>query len=75
MLYRAERYAESVEEYNAVIRMAPSDGSTYVGRAWAYSRLGKHPQAISSFNEAIRLQPNNAQAYAVLEAPTVRSGG
>jgi tetratricopeptide (TPR) repeat protein len=54
---------EAVDDYTRALLLTP-DAATYVLRGWAYLLgFGSPRQALADFEEAIRLDPHNAEAY------------
>ena len=58
------RAAEALEDYDAVLQMAPDSGPAHNNRGQAYDRLGRPDLAIADYDTAIRLVPQDATAMA-----------
>jgi tetratricopeptide (TPR) repeat protein len=52
-LLKMQRYAEALEGFDAVLRLAPRDASAHVGRGQALWRLGKLEQARAAYDQAV----------------------
>jgi hypothetical protein len=64
----------AIASYTQAIQSNPDKEtalSAYLNRGFAYSNLGNTQAAIADYNEVLRLDPNNAQAYA--ERADIRS--
>ena len=58
--------AEAIEKYNRVISLTSDPGllaATYANLGAAYRRLGEDERARSSYDQALRLNPNQYNAY------------
>jgi tetratricopeptide (TPR) repeat protein len=65
-LQEHNRFREAVEQYQTTIRLTTDPGllaSTYANLGGAYRDLGKDAKAQESFDQAIRLNPNQFNAY------------
>ncbi len=53
----------AAKDYSAAITADPSFVDAYLSRGLTYVKLRQAQPALDDFNEAIRLEPNNAKAY------------
>ena len=53
----------NIASLSEVIQRNPSDPGAYNTRGAAYARVGRYGDAISDFNKAVQIDPNNAPAY------------
>jgi len=58
------RFSEAENQYNEIQRLAPREAGGYLGMGLAYSRQGKHEEAIRQFKEAISRDGDLYDAYA-----------
>ena len=58
------RFSEAENQYNEIQRLAPREAGGYLGMGLAYSRQGKHEEAIRQFKEAISRDGGLYDAYA-----------
>jgi hypothetical protein len=58
-----ERYAEAVDTYTAAISLTSAEPALFSNRAYMYNQLGKHKQAVSDCNKALKLDPTWVRAY------------
>jgi protein O-mannosyl-transferase len=60
------RLSEAIEQHNRAINLTSDAGllaSTYANRGAAYRKLGEDEKARDSYNQALRLNPNQFNAY------------
>jgi tetratricopeptide (TPR) repeat protein len=57
------RFADAETQYNEIQRLAPQEAGGYLGMGLAYSRQGKHEEAIRQFQEAISRDGDLYDAY------------
>ena len=66
---RAETYGatrlrpEVIDDYTAVLSLAPDHQKAYRERGLAYTRAKRYPEALADLNEALRLNPMDGTAY------------
>jgi tetratricopeptide (TPR) repeat protein len=60
---RVGDYAASAEGYRAVLDLHPDLALTWMGYGHALKTLGRQPQAIAAYREAVRLQPALGEAW------------
>src|SRR5204862_3612019 len=58
------QYQEAVECFSRAIRLRPNVSAGYRYRAYAYLELGDRVRALNDLDSAIRLKPDDLQAYA-----------
>ena len=63
-LYGAARHAEAVEEYQKALELSPDWTEAMHALATAYSKLGRHDEAIALIEKVIALEPEDAFAKA-----------
>lgn len=61
-LYRAKRYAESVERFTAAARADPGRSDAFLQRGRAYTRLDRGDEAIADFTKAAQLDARSGAA-------------
>jgi tetratricopeptide (TPR) repeat protein/predicted Ser/Thr protein kinase len=67
--------ASTIEEYTSALRESPEDAATHVLRGWAYLRNDfSTALALRDFEEALRLDPKQADAYLGRGAARARMG-
>ena len=59
-------YAEAVALFDKVLALMPGDAITYTSRGHALKTWGKQAEAINSYQEAIKNNPNYGEAYYAL---------
>lgn len=64
-LYAAGKYQEALIEYNKLIQSNPV-ATNYLGLAMTYNKLNHKIHAINALQEAIRIDPQNIEAPALL---------
>jgi eukaryotic-like serine/threonine-protein kinase len=57
------RLAQAVQDYQAAIRLRPTEAATFVNLAQVYRDQKDFPQATAQLDEALRLQPHSAGLY------------
>jgi cytochrome c-type biogenesis protein CcmH/NrfG len=57
-----------LQEYQTALRNNPEDFAPYFGAGMIYKRLKQYPEAVEMFREAVKLEPNNTEAYKQLAA-------
>jgi tetratricopeptide (TPR) repeat protein len=73
-LYGAARHAEAVEEYQKALELSPDWTEAMHALATAYSKLGRHDEAIALIEKVIALEPEDAFAYTSLSIFLQRKG-
>jgi tetratricopeptide (TPR) repeat protein len=61
--YNNGQYLAAIDEFNAVIREAPSSATAYNNRAIARMRVGDITGAVADYTRAIALAPYDAELY------------
>lgn len=64
--YRAGKYAEAVEQYEAVLRQGVRNGHVYYNLGNAYFKAGQIGRAILAYERALRLMPGDEDVAANL---------
>jgi len=59
-----ERFSDAETQYSEIQRLAPQEAGGYLGMGQAYSRQGKHEEAIRQFKEAVSRDADLYDAYA-----------
>ena len=62
------------EHFLHAVQLAPKDPQTFVALGRHYQRTRKHAPAVSAFEEALALDPHNADAKRYLEQSQEPSG-
>jgi tetratricopeptide (TPR) repeat protein len=62
-LFEAGRYAEAAKAYAALLAEEPDDGSLRASYGGVLGALGRYDEALEQLDEAIALEPLNAEAY------------
>jgi tetratricopeptide (TPR) repeat protein len=57
------RFSDAETQYSAIQRLAPQEAGGYLGMGLAYSRQGKHEEAIRQFQQAISRDVDFYDAY------------
>jgi tetratricopeptide (TPR) repeat protein len=57
-LRKAQRLTEAFSDYEIVLRLAPDDAPSLVGRGRVLARLGQHDAAIAAFDRAVAIKPD-----------------
>ena len=57
------RFSDAETQYSAIQRLAPQEAGGYLGMGLAYSRQGKHEEAIRQFQQAISRDGDFYDAY------------
>lgn len=58
-----EDYEISIARYSEAIKLSPQRANYYLKRAAAYSKLGKHKEAIEDADESLQLNERNDKAF------------
>jgi tetratricopeptide (TPR) repeat protein len=58
--YQMREYEAAIEDFSQIIRLAPENGVGYHGRARAREALGQGSAALADYDEAARLDADNA---------------
>jgi tetratricopeptide (TPR) repeat protein len=58
-LYKTARYEAALMELDDLIRLYPTDAKLYQMRGTLFDRSGRMDLAVKSWNQAVRLDPNN----------------
>jgi tetratricopeptide (TPR) repeat protein len=67
-LYKEQgRWPEAEKQYREAIRIYPEASDMHMGLGAMLGNQGKFDEAIASFEEALRLDPNNAVARRLLD--------
>jgi serine/threonine protein kinase/Tfp pilus assembly protein PilF len=53
----------ALDDFKKAVELDPGNGDAYNGRALAFAVLGKHSEAVTDVNTALRLGPHNARLY------------
>ena len=53
-------FSENIESLSEVVKRNPNSAEAYNTRGTAFARVGRYPEAIADFTQAIRLDPNHA---------------
>ena len=53
----AGEYADAIEQYLQVIRLAPEDAAAYINLATSYTGMGKMEDALQTYGKAFELEP------------------
>jgi tetratricopeptide (TPR) repeat protein len=64
LLMEGEHYESALEDLNILVEDDPDDWRILYERGYCYGLMGKHKKAVEDFSRVIRLNPNNAEAYA-----------
>ena len=72
--YGAGRFAEAVEEYSKALELSPDWTDAMHALATAYSKLGRHDEAIALIEQVIALEPEDAFAFTSLSIFLQRKG-
>lgn len=59
--YYPHEYGRALQDYNAVLRLYPTDTDALEGRAEAYHGTGDHASEMADYNELIRREPTNVE--------------
>jgi protein O-mannosyl-transferase len=59
---------ETIEQFEAALRLNPDDAEVHYRLGLALARQGKRPEAAAQFSEALRLNPGYRPAREQLEA-------
>lgn len=73
-LYGAGRFAEAAEEYDKALELSPDWSDALHALATAYSKLGRHDEAIALIEKVIVLEPEDAFAFTSLSIFLQRKG-
>lgn len=68
------RFSEAESQYSEIQRLAPREAGGYLGMGQAYSRQGKHAEAIRQFKEAASRDVDLYEAYAQMGYSYADSG-
>lgn len=63
MHFEAGRYQEAADGFAALLEKTPDDAGLHASLAGALGALGRYDEALKHLDEAIRIQPLNAEAY------------
>ncbi len=61
-LFKAEQYDDALEAYNKALQLKPI-ASAYYHIGWIYNDRDDYDQALSALQQAVRLNPNDAESY------------
>lgn len=61
--YKQGKYEEAVKSYTEFLRLNPKDVKSLYNRGRAYQELGQTDKALEDFNQVIKEDPNNTNAY------------
>lgn len=57
LLRKNDRYADAIEQYKEVLRVAPDFAHAYIGIATAYKKLENFPAALQAYSKAFEIDP------------------
>jgi predicted AlkP superfamily phosphohydrolase/phosphomutase/Flp pilus assembly protein TadD len=63
MNFEAGRYQEAADGFAKLLKDKPDDAALHASLAGALGALGRYDESLRHLNEAIRLEPLNAEAY------------
>ena len=63
MNFEAGRYQEAADGFEKLLKDKPDDAGLHASLAGALGALGRYDESLRHLNEAIRLEPLNAEAY------------
>src|SRR6185437_6149680 len=63
MYQRQNKQKEALADYDAAVRLQPSDASAYDMRGTAYAGTGQMDRAIADYDKTLQLQPHNVAAH------------
>jgi predicted AlkP superfamily phosphohydrolase/phosphomutase/tetratricopeptide (TPR) repeat protein len=63
MHFEAGRYQEAADGFEKLLKDKPDDAGLHASLAGALGALGRYDESLKHLNEAIRLEPLNAEAY------------
>ncbi len=64
--FKAKRFHEAIAAYQKVIELKPSSILSWIELGKSYESLGFKKEAQTAWREALKLDPNNKQVYALL---------
>ena len=73
-LYRSGQVEESLKSYQEATRLAPNYEEVLVDVARAYSDLGRNAEANEALQKAVKLEPDDQEAHALLGVTEFVSG-
>ncbi len=79
-MYRGDAYAglkqdkKAIDDYTMVLKHSPSQFKALSRRGYLFFRLKKYPEALSDFNEYIRLRPKATDGYTLRRTVYLKMG-
>ncbi len=73
-LFGIDQHAAAIEEYQKALALSPDWTDVMHALATAYSKLGRHDEAIATVQRVIELDPDDAFAYTSLSIFLQRKG-
>ena len=73
--YLSERYAESIEDCHRTVSRMPSHFGAWAGMGHCYAHLGKHEEAIRSYEKALEINPRLEGVRQGIESLREKSAG
>jgi tetratricopeptide (TPR) repeat protein len=62
-LMDAGRYNDAVVEYSRSIGLLPTNPAPYIGRGYAYEKLGEYDKALADYTRVTELTPTDAKIF------------
>jgi tetratricopeptide (TPR) repeat protein len=64
-LMDAGRYNDAIVEYSRSIALLPKNPAPYVGRGYAYEKLGEYDKALADYTKVTELTPNDPKIFII----------
>ena len=64
MFARKEKFSDAIDDYDAALRIDPTNADVFNTRGETWRRLGNGPKAVADFAAAMKLNPGHAAARA-----------